>query len=696
VAGSRLALFSLLLFLPACDGAEPPVCGEGEQLVPVGQPDSDEATEVCAPADCGTVPYASASGTVLHVAPWGGTTGPGTLEQPYGILQRALTAASPGTTILVSDGTFAWDLLATSEEGTEVTIQGRCPELTVVTPGDPSSPSLEVQGATLALAGLTIQDGQGVHMARSADGQQDADVTLTDVVVADSQFVGLQAVSGTRLQITDSVIRGTRISDEGSTSAAGLVANTGARVTITGTTFTGNMGTGIEARGQGTTLTLDDVTIRDGVAMPFVEPPEEDHARWHGDVMSGFAILAENGAAVTATGLQVLDNPGYGITLQGPAGPHHFEDLVIRGQRDAYPPPYNAGASGGSALIIDSRWSGQMDVTGSNILIEDAEWMGIGAFGEFVNVDFEDVTIRDIKPESHYGGGGIGLVGSLDAPVAIRNLVIEDTSDNGVLAAFGSHVALTDVVITNVRAGLLPGGGIGMAAWQDGFLDVDGVRIEGTVGATVAGLPGSETHITNAELIGGGMAGVVSLGATMEISDSTITGATPSASYGGGVGVFAYAFQERPRVVLDNVTLTDTIGPGAYLRGGGSYEIRNSTFSDSGDVRGVPGGVFAAEGVAAWSDGVDDEPGDGLLLEDNTFTDIAMDAVLLDNAGATLAGNTFSGVSGEPLFVQRCAITTHDVVVDGQSNVDASCRDEARIIESLLLYSMYVDDAVAH
>jgi len=661
----------------------------------VGQPDSDAVSEVCAPAACGTDAWPSTDATdVVYAAPWGGTTGPGTREAPFGIVQRAVAAAGDGGTVLVADGEYVWDLLATPEEGAGVTILGRCAELVTITPRDPEAPSLWVQGATVEARGVTLKGGQGVQVMRSADGAVNGSLTLRDAVVAEAHQVGVQAITGSTLNLTDVTIRGT-VPLDGGTSVVAVRLNTGSQAQLTRVDLVENMGSGIDAAGINTVLDLEDVVIRDTVPRTLLEEDHDHDARWHSEVMSGIMLVVGSGAVLNAHGLSLLDNPGDGISLEGPSGPHVLEDVTISGMFDAYPPPLDLGRSGGSGLMLDARSPGQdMDVTVRNLLVEECSWIGVSLAGQHLTVDLEGVVLRDMLPSAHDGAATPGLVTFDRAPVSIRDMVVDNTGYAGVYVAQSSVVTLDNVDVTGTKAGMLPGGGMGVLVVDEGVVQANGLRVSDSQGAGLLAMPDARIEATDVQVSGSGTADAVALGGELQLTNGSLSGATPSAEYGGGVGLFALDFRGPARVVLDDITFSDTIGPGLYLRGPGSYEIRDSTFSDSGDIRGVPGGVFATEGIEAWVPGEDEEPGTGLLLAGNSFDGMGLDAILLDGAGATLADNTFGDVAGEPLFVQRCGETTLPVNVDGQPDVDPTCRTEARLTESLLLYSTFINDAV--
>ncbi len=689
-------LSSSLLFLPACSGPPAaPVCGEGESLVPVGQPDSDDVSEVCAPAACGTEAWASTDATdVVYAAPWGGTTGPGTREAPFGIVQRAIGAAGDGGTVLVADGEYVWDLLTTPEEGADVTILGRCAELVTITPRDPEAPSLWVQGATVEVHGVTLSGGQGVQVMRSADGAMNGSLTLRDAVIADAHQIGVQAITGSTLNLTDVTIRGTRPLD-GDGSVVALKLNTGSRGALTRVDFVQNMGSVIEASGSNTVLDLEDIVIRDTVPRTLLEDDHDDDARWHSEVMSGIMIVMGSGTVLNARGLSLLDNAGDGISLVGPAGPHVLEDVTISGMLDAYPPPLDLGRSGGSGLMMDARSLGQdMDVTVRNLLVERCTWIGVSLAGQYLTADFEGVVLRNMLPSAHDGAATPGLVTFDRAPVSISDMQVDDTGYAGVFIADGSEVTLDNVDITGTTAGMAPGGGMGLLVVDEAVVHAAGLRISDSEGAGMLVMPDARIEGTDVQITRSGMADAVVLGGELRLSDASLSGATASRVYGGGLGLFALDFRQPPRIVLDDVSFSDTVGPGVYLRGNGSYEIRDSSFSDSGDIRGVPGGIFATEGVQAWVPGENGAPGVGLLIEGNSFDGMGLDGILLDDAGATLADNTFGDVAGEPLFVQRCSGGTLPVDVAEQTGVDATCRPQARIVESLLLYGIFINDSL--
>ena len=51
-------------------------------------------------------------------------------------------------------------------------------------------------------------------------------------------------------------------------------------------------------------------------------------------------------------------------------------------------------------------------------------------------------------------------------------------------------------------------------------------------------------------------------------------------------------------------------------------------------------------------------------------------------------------MAGEPLFVQRCGDEPLPVDLTDQEGADATCRPESRGVESLLLYTALISDAL--
>jgi len=666
------------------------VCAADEILATVGDLRLDEPLQQCVPEACGASPWPSSDAEhVVYVARWGGGGGPGTKESPFGLIAAAIEAASPDGTVLVADGDYLEDVIVgPGAEG--VTLQGRCTDLVGIGPRTAEEPALWIRGGDVELRDLRVVGGRGVRIQRSDDGARNATVNIRDTIVEDTFVNGIEANSGTTLELHDVLVRGNR-TIEGGTTAAAIRLGTGSSATLLRVRIEDNQGSGVEAVGIGTLLDLEDVEVRRTLPIP---PPPPSEERFHPWYYSGFGVLADSGAVLTARGVILEDNTGLGIYVTGPVAGVVLEDIVIRGQRIAAGPESGWTFTGGHGLAFTTGGPSELEATVRNLLIENGQTVGVGASGAGVQVDLEGVVIRDIIPDPGNGWNGIGLIATLGASVTVRDLLIEDTHYVGLAAANNSFVHVEDAEILRTHPDRDSGSGIGIAAAHGARIVASNIRVDESFGGGIVAFRESNIEASDFEVTNSGMADVVVIGSDVTLTAGVLSGAHPSASFGGGVGLFAHDFGRPPRLVVDDVAFSDYPGPGIYLRGPGSFEIRNSTFEDAGDVRGVPGGVFAAGGVTAWTPGEGDEPGSGLLLEDNHFDALGLDAVLLDSAGATMSGNTFGTLAGEPLWVQGCIGEHFAVDVDDQAGVDAACRPESRPIESLLLYSAYIGDAL--
>lgn len=675
--------------LAGCGAApEELVCGDGEILATVGDLRLDEPEQACVPEACGTASWPDADGTLIHLAQWGSGTGPGTESAPYGLLSAAIEAASPDGTVVVADGEYLENTIVGSE-ALDVTVVGRCTELVTFVPRDVDEPTIWIRGATLNFEDVTISGGRGLRAQRSDDGSRTAVVRLQNVDVEDTLNTGIEAQTSTELDLRDVTIRRNGPIEDG-TSAAAILINTASRGDFRRVVMEDNIGSGIEALGAGTHIELEDVIVRDTVAIP---PPPITEERFHPGYASGFGILTD-GATMTATGVTLERNRGLGIYVAGPASPIILEDIVVREQRIAADVLSGWLYTGGHALMFTAGTTTVLTASATNVLVEDCDTIGIGVSGAGVEVDLEDITLRNLDPDPSTGWYGTGLIASVGATAYARNIWVENTHYLAIGAANNSFVSLEGADIIDTHPDRDSGSGIGLAAANDAGIVASDLRISNSFGAGAVAFTGAYMELTDFDIRGSGMADVVGLGSDLTLIDGSLSGAVPSPAFGGGVGLFAYEFRRPSRVVVEGVTFSDYPGSGIYLRGPGSFEIRDSTFENAGHVLGVPGGVFAAGGITAWEPGEDDAPGTGLLLENNHFDAMGLDAVLLDSSGGTLSGNTFGAVEGEPLYVQGCIGEHFGVDVEDQDGVDAACRDESRAIESLLLYSSYIGDAL--
>ncbi len=499
----------------------------------------------------------------------------------------ALTATGCTVERSTDVGVFA------SDEGTRVDLVD-----TVVLDTQPSSDGSFGRG-------IVVQDG--------------AAVTATGCTVQGNTEFGVDASGvGTSVDLVDTAILETHAGSDG---GLGIVARDGAAVSATGCTVQRNNRVGVRALGEGTT-----VQLRDSAVLDTLVGPEGD---------AGVGLLAQEGAALTATGCTVQGNTGLGVQASGAGTTVDLQDTDVVDN-----PDIGIQMSDGAAL------------TAAGCTVQANTGAGIWAGDVGTTVDLQDTVVLDTHPGPD-GGFGRGIEAESGVVLTATGCTVQANTDIGIFVeGNGTTVDLHDTLVTETRRGRTTGLALGLVAQDGGLVRATGVEVSETEGCGVYAISGGQVELERTRITGNSFAGALVLNGSMTLSGATVTDTLPDAEWGGGFGVYAGDIFGAP-----SLTLTDTtIGPQPYaavwLDGRGTYDIEGNALSGSTGIE--RGGftmhgnaVFAENGVTAW-DGTT-----GLRLAGNTFDGASEVGVLLDGSSADLDGNTWAD-NGADLLQQRC------------------------------------------
>lgn len=744
----------------------------------------DEASQGCVPARCGTARWGLIDGnsSTLYVAPDGSRDGAGSEAQPFDSIQGAADAAAEagGGLIAVAAGTYV-ENLEFGEEHDRVEIAGRCLELVTIDGSDQEEPAVKVLVGEVGLRGLrgvTVTGGEaGVWVARSGQGG-DVRVELDEVLLVRNLMIGLivahfdvevrldrsevrdtlpmpdgrfghgvEARFGARLTARDLLMEGNHgvgayVAEEGTvadiqdviiratrpypseTGGRGVSVQEGAALIASQVVLERNHEVGLWAGSVGTTLDLEDVTVRDTQPLPdgtagsgigveqqaalvarrlllegnhdaglacagsgTIVDLEDAIVRGTQPVLDGSfgsGIEAHEGAAVTARGLLVEANHAVGLYVRDPGTSMELSGGIVRTTRSSPDGTLGRGASiqNGARFVAEG------------LVMEENHDIGLMVSDVGTIADLQDITIRDTMPVLD-GQFGRGLSVRKGARLVARGVLLEENRDNGLLAAHpGTTVELEDATIRTTRANSSSAGGFGIAVQEGASLSGLDLRVEDNQGAGVYVVADGTADLSDAALLRNGFSGAVVMGATLAMHGGAINGSTPHHSSGGGLGVFSTSAYGTSDVELAGVTFADLPGPALYVRGPGRYVMRGCDVTGAGTPPWLPGGALAAEGVGLWVEAADL----GLLMAGNRFHDLPGDGLLLDQSTATLdveagAGtpNTFEDIAGAPLIWQRCGALDAPEVLDG-SVAEPACASSAMALGPLLEYTLWLSE----
>ena len=715
--GCRAAFAAaLLVFAAACQPEEPPAC-------PIGQVQDTDTSE-CVPEHCGADAWGllERTGETIHVAPWGDDDWDGSAEWPYRTIQQGADEADGGL-VAVAAGTYVENLeLDGDHDGVE--IAGRCLELTAIDGSGEEAPGVRVSNGVVGIRGLTVTGGwRGIDIGRQfnsaklvglnllLEGNHDlglyatdagTDVDLRDVTVRDTQplpdgtfgwgidvEVGASLVArglllegnsdvgliardgGTAVDLEDTTVRDTQPRIDG-TSGRGVVVQDDASLIARGLVLEGNHGLGLLVASAGTSVVLDDTTVRD--TQPRI------------DGTGGRGIAVQDGASLVARGVLLEGNHEFGLFAIHAGTSVDLQNATIRGVQQL-----SDGTSGGGICVQDGA-----SLVARSLLLEENHLLGLLVTDTGTSVNLEDTTVRDTQPlPDGTHGRGISVQGG--AILVARVLLLEGNHELGLFAGdAGTTVDLEDARIFGTGTPVNVAGGFGIVVQQGASLTALNLQVEDNEGPGLYLVSNGSLEALGVTLQRNAFAAAVVLDGRLVLSGGTVSGSTFHPSEAGGVGVFTHDRSGPPDIEVDNVSFTDLAGPALYLRGPGRCVMRGCDVQDTGTWPWLPGGVFAVEGVQPWHEVGDSGYFTGLLLEGNTFSGLNSDAILLDSSSVTLdlhpetgAPNTFGSLDGEPLVRQRCDGVETPEILDS-SIPDPTCEPVPRGLGPLLEYRLWL------
>ena len=756
-----LALLAVLV--AGCPAPEPAACPEGQ----VQDADSGE----CVPEHCGSEPWGllERTGETVHVAPWGDDDWDGSQEWPFRTIQEGANEAEH--LVAVAAGTYL-ENISLDEDLDGIVIAGRCPELVVIDGSGEDEPGIEVTRGALGLRGLTATGGRfGVLVQKTGFGGT-VEVELEDIVLVNNLQVGI-AIAGigalatvTRLEVTGTLPvedgrfgRGVEVGESGALVARGLLVeenhdiglvalNAGTSVDLEDTTVRntrpgaegpgqgvqviagaaliargllveGNHDVGLQVSLAGTSVDLQDVTIRDTQPRP--------------DDTNGLGVGVMGGASLLARGLLLEGNHTTGLVVADAGTSVDLEDVTIRDTRLQPDETEGMGvrAYSGASLV------------GRGLLLEGNHHVGLFATGAGTTVDLEDSAIRDTQPlPDETFGRGVEV--SWGASLTGRGLLVEGNSEVGLrVAEAGTTVDMEDSTIRTTQP-LLDGlgsrgvevnggaslvarrllleenGASGLFAWGAGTtVDLQDTEVrdtqsmsDGTVGRGLEIRDGASLIATGLLLDGNHEFGLSASGAgtTLDLEDSTIRDTQPLSDGTGGRGI---ELVEGASLIARGLLLEGNRDVGILAgHDGTTVELRDTTVRDT---QRSSAGTFG-RGVVV-QDGAN-LVAIGLLLEGNH--DIGLDAshwatVDLEDVTVRETLGDANGPSGLGISVQVGASATaldlnvqdnegpglyvvgdgtleaHNVVLDGNGFAGAAIFDG-----SLALHGVAISGSLLH
>jgi ribosomal protein S9 len=291
-------------------------------------------------------------------------------------------------------------------------------------------------GTKLDLADVVVRDTQSVEKDDSSgiglQAQLAAQVTLARGLLLRNRRFGLAAASpGTKLDLTDVVVRDTQSQQSEHADGLGLQASEGAQVTVARGRFENNRTAGMVAMGANTTLGLTDIVV-------------DDTQGQESDKTFGVGLQAQEGAMVTLARALFERNRAVGIASASPNTRLDLTDVLIRDMRSQ-----ESDKSGGMGLAA----SAGSQVTLSSARVERSRDFGLLAQDPNTKLDLHDVVVRDTQSQEVTKVRGDGLIVFGGAQGTLARAVFERNRTFGILAMDpDTKLDVTDVVVRDTQS----------------------------------------------------------------------------------------------------------------------------------------------------------------------------------------------------------------------------------------------------
>jgi len=249
------------------------------------------------------------------------------------------------------------------------------------------------------------------------------------LVVEDNHLFGIWAKeAGSRVELTDAIVRDTSSQQSDGIAGFGLRMMQGAASSLTRVLVARSQQTGIAVFDPDSSLEATDLVVRDTL-------PDDNG-------LGGRGLAVEDGGRVVAERLLLTMNTEAGFMA------HHGTDLSLVDSAilDTQPQAISSTLGFGAVVGFDST------LTATRLEIARAYSIGLLVHSEDTQVTLTDVAIRDIEPEVMTTLFGYGIHVQHAAAVTGERILVQNAVGLGVSAmGVGASAALTDVTIEGVR-----------------------------------------------------------------------------------------------------------------------------------------------------------------------------------------------------------------------------------------------------
>jgi len=296
--------------------------------------------------------------------------------------------------------------------------------------------------------------------------QTGATLLATRVLVVDNRDVGATAYGAdSRLDLTDTVVRGTRSRGDGQ-SGSGVTSQSGATVTATRVLIVDNRAVGASAINDGARLDLRDSVVR-GTLVTI-------------DGLQGTGLNAEADATLVATRVLVDANHDAGAIATGVGSRMELFDSVVRRTL--------AVGDGGHGYGLIAQTGATLLAT--RVLVADNREAGVVATGPGTSIVFTDGAVRAMFARPG-GSAGFGMSAQDHATVAAMRAYVVETRDIALFAVLSGEMRMADVIVSTVAPESTATFGGGLVAMDGAYVDAVRLSVTGVNGFALAAIPRS-------------------------------------------------------------------------------------------------------------------------------------------------------------------------------------------------------------
>jgi len=310
-----------------------------------------------------------------------------------------------------------------------VHIVGACARDTIVTTTTSTTVgvlSIVRPGPPVEFRNLTVADAPNIGIFVGGG----ASVSLRGVLVEGASPMGLLAMGvGTSVTIEEVAVRDAFALPSAGSDALGVGIVGGASLDATRLVVDSNDQLGIVIGDAGTSATLDDTIVRATAAIT-----DE----------FGLGILVQAGARLNASRLLIEENHWAGLHISGIGTIATIEDAVIRSTQ------LSAAGTAGLGLAVQQG----AQLMGSRLWLDRNHDVGLLVASDGTSASLEDVVVTQTQPQESDGDYGYGVTVAIGGHLEMRRAVIADNHYIGIVAtSTGTQTVLEDVLVQDTAIG---------------------------------------------------------------------------------------------------------------------------------------------------------------------------------------------------------------------------------------------------